>query len=319
MREEKRIALLSFCGWGDQFPVFSAAEILRKNNINYTVFCACRDEVWAPIDHLFKTYNPIRIDPALAENEIIFKYLKSGGHKDIDHIKNCYDEVYVVYSDEMFSSFYAFRLEKYNVSLQSFREMRLLKNEWKPQKKIAINLISSTKEYQVENSEEIARQIALNNKDYEVLFFHMDSWAEHELNYFDEQDWKNLPSNVTIKSNINFIESLELIKECCYGVSVDNGVNHYFQSLGMPRLLLDARINQPPFVVRWRYSLNDSIDQKVSPSIIGRIVKENLETPQTQLLPRSYVEQMIRICDDPSWTMNEINWKNILILKDFCV
>jgi hypothetical protein len=306
-----KIAIISTGGIGDQTFSFVAAEILRRNNVDYTLFCIARDEVFEVINELFKTYNPIQLPESLADN--IFNLLRNGGDPEIDRIKSLYSTVYCVWPDEFSTSEFRFPHEKYGYTLQRMREIRLLTDKWKPINQIGVFLNSSTPEYQVKEPEEIVKQIDIQN-DFKWIYYPVISeWAGKKLDYFNLDKMSQLTGSIRVDYNPSFLRSIEELRICEYAICVDNGISHLAHHFGIPTLLLDNRMALESFAwCRWRYNYHNSIPQDTRPELIAAIVRENLACEQSQLLPRQWVAQILNFTN-----CNPVNWKQLLFLKDF--
>jgi len=136
-----------------------------------------------------------------------------------------------------------------------------------------------------------------------VYFPKIDKWNATPINIDLEFDF---PKNVHIDTNPTFLKSLDYLKRSCYGVFADNGPSHIAYQLGLPRLVLDSRFgfNGLPWAARWRQDLTESIPISSSPSEIARLIKTNIEVPQTCLIPRHTV-----------LVNQDVDWKQVLIIK----
>lgn len=307
-----RIALVSFGGVGDCISSFVAADSIRKFSQDVTVFCAVRNEVWEVIDHLFKSYNPIKLPAHIGENEIAFKYLKYGGEPEIDRIKQLYDKVYVVYNDEFFSSEFTFPYKEYGHTIESFRQTKLL-NCTSDKTIIYLNLNSSTPPYQVKDPVSIIKKVAELRPNETIYVPLLEKWAGYKLDYLQEAFSAKYPGNVWIDKNPKFLDALVVLKNSCYTITIDSGIYHIAYHMNKTLLLLDNRlgINDLPWS-RWRYNYHNSIPQDTPPELIAAVARENLNCEQSQLLPRELVLQLLNYTNG-----QPIDWKRLLFLKDF--
>lgn len=296
------IAIVTGGGIGDCILAYQAASYVQKHSDNFPyIFLCARKEVVEPLNHIFRT----KLWPTFWINE--------EKHWDIDNLikdqtflenlRKDYKEVYVVLPDVLFTGKYAFDWKKYRVNLKTLTQTRLLTHFWKPKKQIYCALSTSTGGYSYSETHLLLKYLDdILPKEYIVRRPILKKWAGMEL----------YPTSTTINysSRIQLIESPDIkteideLRQSEYCVCLDNGPSHLAYQFGIPRLLLDPRMGQFPWVARWREDVSESIVITTPSKMIANLVKINIEIPQTQLLPKQFI-------------LNNMNsdWKTQLLLK----
>ena len=129
----------------------------------------------------------------------------------------------------------------------------------------------------------------------------ISKWAGKAIDY---GNLDNLPSGVILDNEVGFVEAIEKMKKASYMICLDNGPSHIGFHLGIPRLLLDPHLSTHgfPWFARWREDIRESIDICQSPAYIAKIVRTNLDIPETLLLARDSAFE--------NW-----DWKQKLLIK----
>ena len=287
----EKFLILTAGGIGDQILGFQCAQIIKNYllNPNITVECCARNDVYEPLEYLFgrKFYikqNPLKEDLAklIEENNPI-------GINIINKYKENY-EVYYIVPDHLFRHELSFDFKKFRTNPQIIRGISLLYS-YNINKDIYIGLISNTEGYLYYDIPELLRKLSeyLPKRTFHVPI--LNKWADKNIFM---GDFNNLPDNIKIYRNPNLIEQIKLMRGCCYGIYTDNGPSHIAYQFAQSRLLLDPRFGvEPrqsiPWLARWRENITESISIKNKPEHIARLVKTNLEIPQTTLIPRDCV------------------------------
>lgn len=280
---------------------------IHKNNREVDILFAARKEIFMPLEYLlwdkFKIHK--RIDEEKwGQDNYLFNH-----QEELDSYKEQgFDEFFVVCPDYLYRNPGAFDWKKYNTHPQIIKSTRVLTHRrviLKDVKYIFCGLTSSTPGYSYHDVPGLLRELANTLNDRIIYFPKVTSWAGINIDY---GDLSNLPSNVYIDENPDMIKSIQIAQQAEYGICLDNGFSHILWNLGVPRLLLDARMNSfrnsIPWQARWRETMEDSIPINYSVNVIVNLVKTNLETPQTMLFNR------FDVLHAPS-----DNWKTELIFK----
>jgi len=267
------------------------------------VLCCVRDSVFEPLNYLFGDLISLFQSPdkeLWGENDgqVIRRqeWLKSFPHKN----KFC------VWPDLLFrAANLSFPFDIMGLSAQVIKGHRSLTLKRTPVKKlIYVGTNTSTPEYFYNQTPELLKALACVLPDHTIYFNNLTEWAGHKLN---NGDFSNMPSNVRVAENEDFISSLKVLKESCYCVCVDNGISHIAYQLGVPRVVISNRLTSAgsPWISRWYEDLNDCITyEDASPSKLSGLVKTNIEIPQTTLILKQI------IITNPS-----VDWSKVLGFK----
>ncbi len=294
-------------GAGDCLESLVCASYIKKAGKDVITYLCTREEIIKPLRFLFEDQFSLELLPESYGDKFTTnpnfvtefkkeKFLASDG------------EFYLSYPDLLFHHPLAFNYKKYNVSLRTLRTTRLLTHKWKPgnKKKIYVGLCSSTDGYLYNNIPALLRKLGKELPDYELIFPNLKSWAKRELTY---GDLSNMPQNVTIHENPDFCDSLKIMTECCLGIYTCNGSSHIAFSLGQPRLLLDPQYERIMWQSRWKEDTGECIDINTSIGDIVSIVKTNLTVPETTLLSRQ------KVLDILIKNNYNVNWVKDLLIK----
>ncbi len=273
-------------GIGDQILGLQCAIAVKEKHpdLNVDVISISRDDVFKPLHHLFRDggillyQHPER--EKWGENHWILqnqKELNVFPHK----LK------YYIVPDLLHRNPLAFDFQKFGQHMSVIREKRCLTKKWKPGKKrIYMALNTSTPEYKYPDIKGLISKTAELLPDYEVYFNDLTAWAGHSLDNNAQGDY---PPNVAYVRNEPFISSLNKLMESDYVVCLDNGISHIAYQLGIPRSLISHRLDHKGvmWVARWYPQLADCITYDYAPRL-PTVIKQNLECPQTLLIPRLY-------------------------------
>lgn len=300
-----KVAILNGHGFGDGLLAFQCAHYvanqISKNNID--VISCQRDEVYYPtwrlFGNLFNIKQHSQKDQWAENNWILSNTFELETYKQ----SNGYDEVYYIIPDLLYRNPYAFDWRKWRVHPNTIKSTRLLTNEWNPLKRIFINCVTTTQNYNYPYIDSLVRELSKALPDHEIIIPTLDNWAGKPV--------LGNPSdlglyNVKLLKNITFMESVELLKRSEFLICLDSGFSHLGFQMGIPRILLDpyllSGINSLKFQARWRSDMAESVSLNESPSVLAKIVKNNLETPQTALLTRYQ-------------SSYDVNWPQTLFFK----
>lgn len=297
------ICILGSHGFGDSILSLQCAHYVKQSGKQADIISCTRNKVFEPLDYLFGDLFDISQHPKKEEwgheNWIL------NNQQELQYI-SAYKEIYYAIPDLLFKSPLAFDYAKYNTNPQLIRQTRLLTHKYKPTRKIYLGLCSSTDGYLYNNINHLIRKLGRELPEYEFYFPNVKTWANKEIDY---DDLDNMPLNVTIHENPDFCESLDIMKTCCYGIYTCNGPSHAAFQLGQNRLILDPQYNKTLWQARWREDTSECIDINSSINDIVNVVKSNLEIPQTTLIPRQKVlDLLIR-------NNYEVSWNKELLFK----
>ena len=258
-----------------------------------------RDEVFRVIQYLF----PLNSHQISEEYDRGNNFEKDEKYRDMFKKDHPYlDIVYWVVPDLLFVNNYAFNYKKYNIDIQTIKSTRVLLNSRYPaQKIIYCALATSTPNYHYPYLRQLFIDLAGALPSHTIYFPNITKWGGKELSF---GDLTNLPSNIYIHDNPDFIESLEVLKKSEYCICTCNGTSHISYHLGIPRLILDPQFERPAWVARWKENESECIDRLIDPGTIARIVKTNIEMPQTSLIDRKYL-------------LYDQDWERVLMLKKY--
>ena len=296
-RQTKSIKIIGGHGLGDCLLSLQCSQF---TNALTMVDLSTRQEVFDPLiyfSHGRLGVYILRIDEKYSENNSVLKDPKLWAEAT-----EGYPESYYVIPDLLFNNKYAFNFKKFNTNPSLITKKRLFINNYfvKPIKRIYLGLISSTEGYTYPMIESLAIRLAKTFTDYEINLPTLDRWANKDIKPLSLSD--NLPINLYVDKNPNFLDSLKKLEESCYFIGTDNGPSHLAYHLGIPRILIDPQYNRLPWIARWREDINESIPFTSDVGDIISIVKANFEVPATLLIPRTSC-------------IYEVNWNNTLLLK----
>lgn len=290
------VGILTSGGIGDQILAFQAASFVAESGNDVRVFCAARDEVYKPLTLLFNDLFVMRQVPENTGDLIVSNQI------DLKSITNI-DESYIIWPDLMFRHPKIFPCKKFNTNPALVRGKRLLTRLAKPSRTIYFGLNTSTREYLYPQAALLIKSVASRLPEYNCYTNNIENWAGHNVSFVGS--FENL-DNIIIDSNSPFEKALEMLSKSSYCVCLDNGISHIAYQYGIPRLLLDVRLNQDgiKWIARWRENTDESVDSRADIDLLSRVVATNLRVNQTQLISRSIVAANI-----------DANWKEVLLLK----
>ena len=238
------VSILTCGGIGDQILAFQAASIVKSSKQTAKIFSASRDEVFKPLYSLFQdSFDIVQIEESLGDSVV-------NGSCDISTVTNNNDNC-IIWPDLIFSHPLIFDCKRFKTHPTLVRSSRLLTSKWNPTKLIYFGLNTTTKDYVYPNAVKLIKNIALRLPDYKCFFNNLTTWAGKNIKL---NNLESLPPNVVIGDNLSFDESLSHLFKSSYCVTLDNGISHIAYQLGIPRLLLDARLNPEgiKWLARWR-------------------------------------------------------------------
>lgn len=292
-----KVAVLSTGGVGDLSEAIRIAHFvaLKEGRENVDVHIFCRWEIAQVILHFYgKLYN---IFWHLEEPEAAILTMAGA---NVTLYGKTYDRVFCVWPDTLF---HGFDCDKYG-SRQAIKQFRLLPHERKIEgNNIFLGLCSTTPGYLYHDNQALLFEMGHTFPDYEIIAPMPPFWASKNVHYGVDKD-SNLPKNVHVLEQPDFIGSVCTLFTCKYAVTLDNGMAWLAHDAGIDRLLLDPRMSTDGLAwqARWRTDHSCSIPLQQQPKDICKIVKINLEIPETLTLPRY-------TC------LNNCNWKSRLYLK----
>ncbi len=292
------IAILGCHGIGDLLHSVRLSKLIQKKQGKVQVVLACDETKFRVLNYLFPEENLVRIDEKWGENECLVR--NPGLIKEIPELRDFLPNVFVAYPDLLDRHPLAIPYKPLDINLQQLYSERILTNRWKSEQMVTIAVNSSTPGYHYERQLELAKHLGLLLPGYTIYWSVLSNWAGHNLkldNSFD--NWEHeLPQNVKAEKDIDIVSFIKILEISEYIICSDNGPSHIAWALGANRLLLDPRFGYSgatiPWQVRWRENmLNDSIPINTEPQDIAKLVKLNIDIPQTMLLPRHVVQTYI--------------------------
>lgn len=299
------VKIIGTSGYGDAFLSLQCAYyVFMAGKYPHVLICA-RDSVFFPLQHTFRDIFKLeQLPEEYSENDRIIH------DKDLlSQIKGNCEEIYYCKPDLLFRNNCSFDCYKYNTNYHAIKTTRLLTKQFKPQKnKIYLGLISSTPGYSYRNIPKLACELARELTECEFHFPILDNWANVDVKYKDLETY-DFPANLKIYCNDKFENQVDLITTCDYGIYTDCGPNHLSFHLAQNRLILDPQFDRKPWIARWRQSIEDCININTSITDIVNLVKQNIRIPQTTLIPKQAVLNILHR------TSNNPNWSQELIFK----
>jgi hypothetical protein len=272
-------------GFGDCMLGLQAARTVQKAGHQVDVICAVRDEVFRPLRYCFgHLFNLSQIPEYYGIDNQILK-------GPIEEFKEDHKQVFYVLPDLLFRNPYAFNPSLFGSTINLVKRERLLSGSVK-NNQIYLGLISTTPRNVYHYREELALELARRLPNCIIHLPILDVWANVKMDTQKHLDIQ-FPDNVKVYKNPDFVEQINIQKGCGYGVYVDNGPSHLAYHFGQDRLLLDPSYGMNPnvlaWVARWRETIEDSIPLNTAPANVAKVVKTNLEIPETTLLPKDVV------------------------------
>lgn len=237
---------------------------------------ATRNEVFGPIDYFFKDLNPTQLPEELGTNNSILT------NNLIDSFKESYDNIYYVIPDLLFRNPYHFDFKKFNLAPHVIKQTRLSLKQWSPKKKIYLGVVTMAAHHRYPAIKPLIVTLAKRLPDHEIYFPNVKKWGGEDL---DWGDFSSVPDNVFIHENPDFNESLDHLKESCFGIFADNGPSHFAYHLGMPRIILDNFMGNPMWISRWREDPSESVPMDTNVLDLASIVESHIIHPQCSLIP----------------------------------
>ena len=184
---------------------------------------------------------------------------------------------------------YAFNWRKYQIHPNTIKSTRLLTHEWKPTNKIFVNLTSTTNNYIPKEIENLIKELGNQFSDYQIFFPKITKWANKIIKY---NDFLDLPSNVEIKENPTWKETIENLKISYYAIVLDSGIAHLCYQIGICKILFDPWMNNfgitnPAFEARWRVNVNESVPLNIPITQTLEIIKQNIRQPESCLVSKT--------------------------------
>ena len=295
-----RIAIIGVGGAGDCLLSRQCGFYAERLGHKISYFYPVRDEVFKPLKHFFP--DSIQISTDFDEGNNFEKDVFYRSKFDIEY--GPFDEVYWVVPDLLYCNNHSFEWLRYNVHPQTIKQTRLLTHVWTPDYSdplIYVALATSTPNYNYPYLRQLLIDLAGTLRTHIIYFPNISQWAGKDLNF---GDLSNLPNNVWIDNDPDIIDSLEILRRSEYCISTCNGSSHWAFHFGIPRLILDPQFERPAWVARWKENEAECIDRLTDPGTVARIVKTNIEMPQTCLIDRRYL-------------LNDVDWARVLMLKKY--
>ena len=298
---EKNCLIIVSGGSGDCLLGFQCAELLKNKEIyqNVDLLCCVRPAVYEILETLFDgtkyQYCMSRHSDGekwgenhwiLNNQELLKQYTGPFGDK--------YDVFYYVVPDLLFRNPLAFDYKRYDISLSSIKEVRILRNEWAGanSKKIVVNLNTTTLNYDYKHTFELVKYLAEEElPDYEILVPLITEWAGIPISFDKRFVEDKLKDNIKVILNPSIKQSIDDLKYSCFGIFTDNGMSHVAFQLGMERLLLTCRfgdgIQSLAWESRWyENGFQDQIHNNTNPRAISDLVATLIKIPETRLISK---------------------------------
>ncbi len=291
-------------GLGDCILSLQISYLLSLKNIKHKNLISTRKEVYEPLYNIFANeFDFERIDENYSENnQILFN------DKMQNELKERYGSNYITYNvpDLLFRNPLAFTYKEYGLNPDLIKKTRTLAAHFKDKENIIYcGLCSTTSGYVYKDIPNLLIFLAEFLPDYRIYFPLVESWDKKIENLGDFN--KRFPNNVIIDNNPSFINSLNFLTKSVYGIFTCNGPSHIAYQLGIPRLILDPQYGRLPWMARWKENFEECIPINSDINSIVNIVYNNLNFPETTLLDRKIILNLIN--------SGYNNWKEILALK----
>jgi hypothetical protein len=292
----ENILVIGGHGAGDCILSLQCAHYVPHSN--FEIFLSARDEVFRAIQHCFSSvYYLKQIDEKYGENNNILNKPEW-----MEELGRGYDEVYYVIPDLLFRNPYAFDFKKYRVHPQVVKQTRLLVAEAAQESIVYLGLMTTTPGYLYQDLPKLVVEVAKALPNHTIYLPWIEKWANENTNL--PQLPASLPGNVFVDTNPEFTDSLEWLRKSCYFVGTCNGPSHIAYQYGIPRLILDPQFNRLPWIARWKEDYSECIPIQYQVNQVVEVIKTNIETPQTCLIPRMHV-----------LTHSPCNWAGSLFFK----
>jgi hypothetical protein len=294
------IAMIGCGGIGDCLLSYQCGYHAETLGHEIWYFHPVRNEVFRVLNHIFP--NCKQIDESYDEGNNFEKDVRVRA-KFMKEYQN-FDVYYWVVPDLLFNNDYTFPYWQFDIHPQTIKQTRVLTHKWKKDiynPIIYCALATSTPNYDYPYLRQLLIDLAGSLSSHTIYFPNITKWGDKELSF---GDLTNLPSNVWIDDNPDFLDSLKVLKRSEYCISTCNGVSHLSYHLGIPRLILDPQFGKPAWISRWKEQENECIDRLTDPGTVARIVRTNIEMPQTTLIDRKYL-------------LYDQDWERVLMLKKY--
>lgn len=292
---DNRILVIGGHGLGDCLTSIQCAEFLMNRAYGVDVKISTRDEIFRPLQHLFPYIE--QIDPKYTNDNILLK-----DEAVLKEVTDGYDEFYYEVPDLLFTHPHSFDFKKFRTYPHIIKTMRTLTKKARPENRIYLGLMTTTKGYTYTKIAEVAYALADQLPEYEVYLPLTTKWASTDVPEVVLP--ARIPTNLVVTKDVPFEANLDILARSCYFIGTDNGPSHVAYHLGMPRLILDPQFDKMPWIARWKEDYLESLPIGISPESVVDVVKANLRVPATTLLPRRY----------PYMNPNA-DWKRDLIIK----
>jgi len=286
-------------GLGGLCQAFQCGKAIKDAGYEIDVKISASDQVYKPLEYLFSDkFHMEQIPIEYSQNHRLLndEYLMTdltAGYDDWCYI--CPDLTYKY-----------FNYKKYNILPNTIKGLRLLTHKLKPQNEIYLALNTTTENYNYQYSHHLIRGAAYVLPDFKIHVPVLDKWSELSVKQIDLPT--EIPENVIIHRNPDFIQQLDIMSRCLACICVDNGASHISFGLGQLRILLDPHIYDLPWVIRWREDMADSVPLATFPGNLCKLLHTNIKYPETQLLNKRDVIDVLNVEQNP-------DWKQRLILK----
>ena len=292
----KKVAIFSLGGTGDIILGCQIAHHIQKRTYgNVELICLARDETFEPIKLLFG--DQIEIKQHELKEKWGENYQLITNPLILKEEKEKYSEIVVCAPDLLFRAReYSFDFLKYNCSLQSVVQTRLLINKYRPEKIVYCAFANTTtKDYACKHTKQLIELMAQQLPDYNFYVPVLLKWNNEDIIGADKNiELKNLPPNVLVDFNPSWERALSFMSKSVYSITLDSAPFHLSYQFGLERLCLDPHFgfkgNNHLWISRWRNNgFHDSVDINSSPEAIAQLVITNIRTPQTTLLTKYFV------------------------------
>jgi hypothetical protein len=274
-------------GIGDCIQAIQCASLGQfVSKDQYDIKLAARTEVFDPLKFFFKKKFILeRIPERLGEENSIL----TSNYSYIEELKRAYDNIYYVIPDLLFRNPHAFDYIKYGISPHVIKSHRLSIDEWRPERKIYIGLVTMAPHHRYSAIKPLIIALAKKFPHYQIYFPNVKRWGGEDLDF---GNFSRMPENVFIHEDPTFESSIAHLRQSCFGIFADNGPSHFAFNLGMPRIVLDGFMGNPKWLSRWREDPNESIPLETNILDLVNIVESHILFPETSLLPK-------KMCKDP--------------------
>jgi hypothetical protein len=285
----KDITIMGAHGLGDAILSLKCSHFVEKSGYKVNRLVAVRDDIFRPLHFLYPEIEQVS-EKYSSNNEIITN--ESLRREIIQDDSNFYYTI----PDLLYRGPFSFDYKRFDTNPELIRATRTLTHLYCPNKLIAFCLATSTPGYLYKDIGSLIRKTAELLPEYTIYFPKITKWADTNITY---GDLSNLPSNVWLSENPDFLESLTIMFTAEFAITTCNGPSHIFHELGTNKLTLDPQFGKYGWISRWKSNYLDCID--TDSDLISKLIETLVKIPQTTLIPRLDVARIVAQYPNPDW------------------